>query len=371
MARRKKNLVRRADGTYYHRARVAGTDRWRSLHTRDYGVALVRYDREGRKTAEQRGNPLHIASVPCETVAAFAAVWVSECVTQRRKPGGVKLAQQRLRDFILPSLGRLYLEEVNIPALRRLRSTLDGRVSPQSVRHILSDLRALLTYAKECGALERVPRVASVMPRPPEIVPRRLSDDQVHAVLAAIPETHRLIVRFLLLTGLRWSEFTRLPWGAVRDLPAPHIELDRTKSGRVRRVPLAPEAVTVLDGLKRARVGNRAGTRSLMVSPIRSKNAAHLAQRSEAAVGFKWSVHQLRHTFAARYLESGGSLAALQEILGHRSPMTTQRYSGGRDALIFREFAGMELTSGFRAEPVAEPVAVAVHGAEPVDSIAD
>ncbi len=368
MARLRKHLVKRG-GVYYHRSMTAGRTRWVSLGTADYSDALIRWEREERRLERNAAQKRATPTVSRETtVAAFSKLWVAEYVTQRRSPGNVKLVEQRLRDHVLPEVGRLYLAEVTLPAVRRLRGTLDGKLSPQSVRHVLADVRCLLRYAMESGALDTVPAVHRAFPKVGEQV-RRLSDEQVGEILAAAPQTHGLIIRFLLLTGLRWSEFTRVAWSQVRDLPVPHLELDRTKTGRVRRVPLGVEARAVLEQLRDATAGNRAGkVRRLQVSPIRSKNAAHMAQRMEAALGFRWSVHQLRHTFAARYLEAGGSVAALQEILGHRSPMTTQRYSSGREALIFREAAGMELTSGFVTEVVAEPVAVESGAPHPVES---
>ena len=48
-------------------------------------------------------------------------------------------------------------------------------------------------------------------------------------------------------------------------------------------------------------------------------------------------VHRCRHTFACLWLEAGGNLAVLQQILGHRDLSTTMRYARVTDDLLERE----------------------------------
>lgn len=116
-----------------------------------------------------------------------------------------------------------------------------------------------------------------------------------------------------MATGLRWGELCRAQ--------ASHVErgmlvVSVTKSTRVRRVPLPPELL----GEIRGRVGR------LVPFSVRSSGSFARQVREQSGVG-RFHVHQLRHTFACGWLERSGSLAALQQILGHASVETTQRYA--------------------------------------------
>lgn len=65
-----------------------------------------------------------------------------------------------------------------------------------------------------------------------------------------------------------------------------------------------------------------------------------LAKAVRRATGSeRFHVHQIRHTFACPWLERGGSLAALQQILGHASIVTTQRYAKVTDEVVMWEAA--------------------------------
>ena len=53
----------------------------------------------------------------------------------------------------------------------------------------------------------------------------------------------------------------------------------------------------------------------------------------------RFHVHRLRHTYGCRYMEAGGELLALREILGHRDVTTTVRYAALEDAVVRRDAA--------------------------------
>lgn len=341
MSKAEKNLELRG-GVWYLRASVRG----KRVH-----VALATDKVEAKRKrnqvlAELRNRPRDVPTD--ETVRQFSARWRDEYVAQRRNAKGLKMAKTRLEEHILPVLGHLKLAAVQVGELRRLRAHLEAKeLSPLTVRHVLSDVRCLLTYARDVRLLLAVPSFKSIMPKQPEEAPRRLTDEQVAKILEILPPQHGFTAKLALLTGLRYGELHRLQWRHVNWKPTPHLVIETTKSGKVRRVPLSSEAVELL----RAQFARK---RSFFVVESRARGADNIYKRSRERCGFRWHFHQLRHTFASRFIEAGGSLAALQRILGHSTVMLTQRYAALSDDAIFREAARVNLGTGTRAGTNAE-----------------
>jgi integrase len=328
MPRLPKNLYRRGN-SFYFRTQKNGKDMRISLGT-DLREARRRAAllRAGQHEIPAPEKP---PEEPTVTVGAFAKRWRTEYIAQRRNTKGRVLSKQRFRDHVAPVIGGEPLQAVTLADLRRLRGTLEAKgLAAMTVRHILSDLRCLFRYAVEVGERKDSPWRSSLLPRMVEEAPKRLTDEDVEAVLDAATGGYSLAIRLALATGLRWGELHRLQWRHVIGTPHPHLVLEKTKSGRVRRVPLPPDAVALLKQ-------ERARTKSVFVLPFRAKNPCSFVDRIEVVSGVRWHFHQLRHTFACRWLEAGGSKEALQKILGHSTIRLTERYGALSDDAVFAE----------------------------------
>ena len=216
-------------------------------------------------------------------------------------------------------------------AARRLaRTTIARRVS------------SLRSYFRFCGRnqLADIPDLGWLKaPRPPRAVPKSLSADDAKALLAAIFRRRGLewtkkrdfaVLMLLYGCGLRISEALSLTRSA-----APLGDWVRLtgKGGKMRDVPVLPAIRQALDEYVAHCPFDRGGGSPLFVSSRGGKLGARAVQRLVESLRTELDLpphvtpHALRHAFATHLLGNGGDLRAIQELLGHASLSTTQRYT--------------------------------------------
>ena len=298
--------------SFYVRLYAGGRERWVSLGQElEAAKAQLSRLRAGERVEER------------VTVAQACERWLESYVRTARNQAGQKLASVRARKYLTPFLGPRLLSKIRSEDLRSYRVWLEGRVrTPQTVAHILSDARCLFGWCVDAGWLDKSPVPRKLLPRVQERPPDRLTDEEV-AALAAIREPYGFVVRLGLGTGLRWGELTRAQSGDVQN---GLLVVHQTKTGKLRRVPLPPDLRAEL----RTRVGR--------LVPFAERGQGSFARMVKRLSGVsRFHPHQMRHTFACRWLERGGSLAALQAILGHSTVVTTQRYAQLTDEAVRTE----------------------------------
>lgn len=323
-----KGMFRRAGRPgWYIRLYRGGRERWVSLGD-DFGEAC------DKARAFAAGLP--VSSAKAGTVGEAAERWLASYVKTQRNEKGQRITAQRFRDYIEPFFGSVLLERVGREDVRAFRLHLESRTSLSltSVWHVLSDVRCLLNWCEDSGLIERTPFPKRVMPRLQEVPPDRLTDEAA-ARLASLPDPHGFVCRLALGTGLRWGELCRAQASDVKRLTVVgsaveqwFLEVWNTKSRKLRRVPLSPELVREV----RTRVGR--------LVPYAGGSPGSFAKAAGRLAGVEdFHVHRMRHTFACQWIERGGNLAALQQVLGHASIETTQRYARLSDEAVMREAA--------------------------------
>ncbi len=221
---------------------------------------------------------------------------------------------------------RLWLEK-HAPRPSKKAKSAEGEakkgLSPNTVTHVLADLRAFLNWCVETKRLDRSPFPRKkIMPRKQEMLPKGFTEDEV-ATLSGLPDPAGFVIRFLIGSGLRWAEACRARADQVK---GGALEVGRTKSGRVRRVELPAGLLREV----RSRVG--------LLVPYSETNPGGFSRMVRRASGISdFHPHRCRHTYAMRWLDAGGSLSALQELLGHADISTTTRYARVTQSLVRTE----------------------------------
>jgi integrase/recombinase XerC len=259
------------------------------------------------------------------------------------------------REFANQSAGRTPLGRVDTLAVRSYLASLHrAKLAHRSLARHLSTLRSFFRWACREGHLEKSPAKGLATPRLPKTLPRALTLSDTERLLDAqdegfVPERERALFELLYASGLRVSEAAGLDLDDV-DFAARLVRVTG-KGNKERIVPFGAAAADALDDYlpSRAALRHRAGPEGdgdgrepLFVNArggrLTTRSMARLLKRRLRAAGLpaEISPHALRHTFATHLLQAGADLRAIQELLGHASLSTTQKYTH-LDAARLRE----------------------------------
>lgn len=252
-------------------------------------------------------------------------------------------------------------DSVGIGLLRSYLASLYERgLARTTAARKLAALRAFYRYLGQIGAVARDPARTLRTPRTPQRIPQRLETEEVEALLhAPDPATARgrrdlALLELLYGTGVRVSELVGLD---LADLNAgSRIVRVLGKGGKERVVPFGEVAADALRSWLAARPelaaaaggGGGNGGSALFLNArggrlsdrsVRTIVRRYLGEAGIAHLAGQATPHTLRHAFATHLLDRGADLRAIQELLGHATLATTQKYTQVSTARLFEVYA--------------------------------
>ena len=232
-------------------------------------------------------------------------------------------------------------------AVRAYIYSLHHRNKATSVARKLSALRSFFKFLQRRGVLHADPTAAVAMPKLGSHMPVFLTVDEAFALLSApgvqdaFPQRDRVILEWLYSTGVRVSELANLSLDDIDGTGG--VVRVWGKGKKERLVPIGSYALQALGayltGERQAILLARVGRGDVISSQTLLLNArgGRLTPRSierlvalyalRAGILSRVTPHALRHSFATHMLEMGADLRAVQELLGHASLSTTQKYT--------------------------------------------
>ena len=238
-------------------------------------------------------------------------------------------------------LEKIAAADVDALAVRSYLAHLraDGLAKASIGRH-LSALRTFFAFLKREGRVAANPARAIATPRKEHALPRTLSVTEAGAVVeargreGALGARDRALLELLYATGLRVSELVSLTLEDV-DLSARQV---RTvgKGRKERIVPFGRAAADAVKTWLKARAALKPSARdagfvflNAQAGRLTDRSVRRILDRAMrgADVGRHASPHALRHSFATHLLAAGADLRSIQELLGHASLSTTQKYT--------------------------------------------
>jgi integrase/recombinase XerC len=234
-------------------------------------------------------------------------------------------------------LGReVALQEIDHLLIRAFLASLHrAGLKKSSAARKLASLRTFFRFLCREGVLVANPARALLSPRLEKRVPTHLEEIEIEAFLDVPGDTlgalrARTILELLYGTGIRCAELVGLDLADVDAIERTVRVLGKGRKERI--VPFGAKAAAALLAylpLRRGVSKEEALLISLRGRRLSARYVRYIISKRvlEIASAHRIHPHMLRHSFATHLLERGADLRAIQELLGHASLSTTQRYT--------------------------------------------
>jgi len=236
------------------------------------------------------------------------------------------------------------LLDVNTDTMRAYLAYLHSRkLRKVSINRKISSLRAFYKYALREGKIKNNPALAVQTPKIEKYMPTFLSVDEAFALLEACGSDtaaglrDRAMLELFYSSGLRLAELAGLDKEDV-NFSGALVKL-RGKGKKERIVPVGAQALNAIDrylsataNVRKEFLADSSGGALFLNSRgkrITTRSIARIVDEAtiKSGIGRKISPHALRHSFATHLLSAGADLRSIQEMLGHESLSTTQKYT--------------------------------------------
>lgn len=235
--------------------------------------------------------------------------------------------------YLTPA-GRIKIEDVDRLAIRKYLSFLHRKNKKSSIARKVSTLRSFYKYLMREKIVSSNPAKNVATPKAEKPLPTALTVDEAFRLMESPMEKEQLrdraILELLYSSGLRVSELVGLD-GNHLDQELGIVKV-MGKGRKERIVPVGKKAMEALKTYLEDR-GHLEANAPVFVNTrggrLTSRSVGRLVKKytRHSGVFRKISPHSLRHTFATHLLDAGADIREIQEMLGHASLSTTQRYT--------------------------------------------
>jgi integrase len=295
--------------------------RRRTFKAKTLGQARTLYHRLQTEKVDKQLNPEKYRATAPLTVKE----WIERCLagsSNRDKKQERQRAEYWSTLWGSRSLGSLTPEDIRHQRAVMLAS---GDYAAATVNRYCSALRRMLTLAVQEHKINRHP-MKGMKFLPEAQHDRFFTEEELNQLHDLLPPGEWRAAAVALGTGMRLREQFGLKWQYI-DWDSQTATIPLSKSGKVRRIPLSADVLTLL----RDQFSESPYVFPHVSDPLKPVDARQaskgFARRLKQAgiAGGTW--HTLRHTFASRQLRAGTDLVAVSKLLGHSTIQTTMRYA--------------------------------------------